>query len=335
VWYPVDTSTPSLSTATSAVCVIIAAYNCQETIIRAIASALAEPEATEVVVVDDASTDDTVATAHSADDGSGRLRILTQLQNAGPSAARNRAIQESQAPWIAILDSDDFFMPGRLKGLLAFAQQADLIADDLWQVPEDNVTGPRRSLLGTSLLAPQSITFAEFVMSNVTRADRQRGELGFIKPLIRRQFLTEYRITYQEQMRLGEDYELYARALAMGGRLLLVPAQGYVSVIRLHSLSGRHSETDLLHLRDCDHALMKIEHLSPVDKQAIRQHYLSIDCRLQWRLLIIAIKNRKMGDIISTFLRPFPVPWYLVKQLALEVYIRSFPKKPSNISINS
>nr|MDP9128376.1 glycosyltransferase [Pseudomonadota bacterium] len=191
------------------VAIIIAAYNAEATIARAINSALAEPDVTEVIVVDDASTDGTVVCARRLDDGTGRLKIIQQSPNAGPSAARNRALAESRSDWIGILDADDFFLPGRIKGLVYFAAEADLIADDLWQAPEDQV-GDRRRLLGESLAGPRKVGFKEFVLSNISDPRRQRGELGFIKPLMRRSFLDDKAIRYQEHMRLGEDYELYA-----------------------------------------------------------------------------------------------------------------------------
>ena len=212
--------------ASPCVAIIIAAYNAEATIARAIHSALAEAEVAEVIVVDDASTDSTVKRAMEAKDGSGRLRVLEQSKNAGPSAARNRAIGESTSPWIGILDADDFLQPGRTRGLLAYAEAADLVADDLWQVSEDNIDGPRRSLLGETLEKPHPVSFSEFVLSNITHTGRLRGELGFIKPLMRRAFLDAHNIRYLEHMRLGEDYELYSRALANGARLLLIPAQG-------------------------------------------------------------------------------------------------------------
>ncbi|RUY70024.1 glycosyltransferase, partial [Mesorhizobium sp. M7A.F.Ca.CA.001.13.1.1] len=65
-----------MSMTKSEVCVIIAAKNAAATIAVAIASALREPEVAEVVVVDDASTDDTAGVARSADDGSGRLSVM-------------------------------------------------------------------------------------------------------------------------------------------------------------------------------------------------------------------------------------------------------------------
>lgn len=101
---------PSMTVAAPTnVCIIIAAKNAADTITRAIASALAEPEAAEVIVIDDGSTDDTARTARAADDGSGRLNVIRFEENRGPAAARNHAIAISQSPLLGVLDADDFF----------------------------------------------------------------------------------------------------------------------------------------------------------------------------------------------------------------------------------
>jgi len=308
------------------VAVVIAAYNASSTITRAIRSALLEPEVGEVIVVDDASSDATASLACTADDGTGRLQVFLQPQNGGPSVARNRAIQASYAPWIGILDADDFFLPGRIRGLLNFAKDVDFIADDLWRVPENDVHGPRRRFLSEEWDGPRAISLSEFVLSNVSHRRRQRGELGFIKPLMRREFLAKHSLRYQERMRLGEDYELYARALALGARLKLVPSPGYVSVIRSNSLTGCHTETDLLHLRECDHAIGQISGLSGPDKNALRRHYVSVDCRLQWRMLILAVKKRDWRACLAAFAEPYPVPFYLLARLVEQAIIRTGKK---------
>ncbi len=307
----------------SGVSVIIPSYNAAKTIARAVLSALAEPEVVEVIVVDDASDDDSVALARACDDGHGRLKVLEQAQNQGPSAARNRAIAESRAPWIALLDSDDFFLPGRMAGLLAYSECVDFVADDMWQVSEGALDGERRILLGDRAVLPKEIHFQDFVLSNIARSSRERGELGFIKPLMRREFLRVYGISYREDMRLGEDYELYARSLAAGARMVLVPAQGYVSVVRPDSLSGQHEAEDLRGLRDCDLGIERDFALESGDLKAMRLHYLDTDCRLQWRLLIEAVKRRNLKAAFCTFLRPWPVPLFLLGKLWEQVVIRA------------
>ena len=183
----------TMSMTKSEVCVIIAAKNAGGTIAVAIASALREPEVAEVVVVDDGSTDDTAEIARSADDGSGRLKVMRLDVNRGPSFARNAAIAGSKAPFISILDADDFFLEGRFRNLFASAD---------WDFAAD----------------PEFLDFERFVEGNISRRRVQRGELGFLKPVISRTFLDRHRLRYDESLRLGEDYELYARAVAHGAR---------------------------------------------------------------------------------------------------------------------
>ena len=61
------------------------------------------------------------------------LRLLSTPANGGPSAARNVGLREAKADWIALLDSDDAWRPGRLKRLseVASATSADFVADNL------------------------------------------------------------------------------------------------------------------------------------------------------------------------------------------------------------
>jgi glycosyltransferase involved in cell wall biosynthesis len=66
----------------------------------------------EVIVVDDASTDDT---AHMVSRlGDRRVRLLRQASNGGVSATRNRGIEEARAEWISFLDDDDLWSPQKL-----------------------------------------------------------------------------------------------------------------------------------------------------------------------------------------------------------------------------
>lgn len=91
--------------------VIIPSYNRYESLRRAIGSVLAQTFCDfELVVVDDGSTD---STPQIADEFRGRLTYLRQ-DNAGVSAARNLGVARSSSPYIAFLDSDDLWLPGKL-----------------------------------------------------------------------------------------------------------------------------------------------------------------------------------------------------------------------------
>jgi succinoglycan biosynthesis protein ExoU len=298
--------------------IVIAAYNAEATIARAIRSALAEPEVAEVCVVDDASSDATAEIVRACDPGDGRLIMLRQSVNAGPSAARNAAIEATRAPWIGVLDADDYLLAGRTRALLAHAGEADLIADALVRVPDGGDAAPPAptALLG----APETLTLENFVLGNLSP---RKGALehGYLKPLMRRAFLDAHRLRYRAEMRLGEDYELYARALAHDARFLTVGPAGYVSVARAGSLSAAHTEEDLQRLRDCDRELAAIRPLAPGEQRALRRRTASVDCRLQWRLMINAVKARDVRAALKTFRSPATAV-YLAARLAEQAWLR-------------
>lgn len=311
---------------TQEIAVIIACYNAQDTIQRAIQSALRQNSVHEVIIVDDCSTDNSVKNAKSADDGTGRLKIITQDKNQGPSAARNKAIDNCTSDWIAILDSDDFLLPERMEKLLEHADQYDIIADDLYQTDEENLTPPFPTLLQPALQIARTISLAEFVQSNVSKGKRTRGELGFIKPLIRKSLFDQHNIRYQEHMRLGEDYEIYTRLLAHEAKMNLIPATGYVSIRRWNSLSGIHGTQDLKHLRDCNTKILSDFDLSNEERQALQNHFKSMDCRYSWRAFIDAVKTKDINAMIVHFFRPYPVPFFITGQITLHFYNKIFGK---------
>jgi succinoglycan biosynthesis protein ExoU len=304
--------------------VLIAARNRADTIERAVSSALSQDHVRAVIVVDDGSTDDTAARAKACDRDGTRVVVERLPTCEGPSAARNTAIEISKAPWLAILDGDDLFLPGRIANLLTWSDVWDFIADDLLQVPENSIGAkpPVRLFQGPSS-EPATISLEQFVRGNISQRGRLRRELGFIKPLMRRSFLDRHSLRYDESLRLGEDYALYARALAAGARFLVVPAADYVSTVRADSLSARHSKQDLEQLRDSDCELMSNERLTPGERRALTAHYWSVDCRVQWLAVIEAFKQRNAKDFLAPFWRSPRVSRYLLQCLASELVERS------------
>jgi glycosyltransferase involved in cell wall biosynthesis len=100
------------------VAVIIAAYNAEATLPAALASvALQSSQPASVVVVDDGSTD---GTGRAADQWKDRLplQLVLHPQNAGPASARRSGIEATSEPLIALLDSDDEWLPDHLSLML-------------------------------------------------------------------------------------------------------------------------------------------------------------------------------------------------------------------------
>lgn len=301
--------------------VLVAAYNAEATLERAVTSALAAPEAAEVCIVDDASRDGTFELAQSLAARDPRVSAIRLERNAGPSAARNAAIDATSAPWLTILDADDYMLPGRLAALHALAAHADFIGDTLIRAAAGQAISWR-----PEPLEPRSLDLETFLLGNLG-ASHGPLDLGYLKPIMRREFLQKHGLRYRPEMRLGEDYELYARALALGAEFIVCSEAGYVSVETPGSLSKDHSADDLLRLRDCDDAIAAVRSLSASERRALERHHASVDRRLQWRRLISAVKARDAGMALSTF-RSADASLYLIGKLAEQAWLRGTGRGP-------
>jgi len=96
--------------------VFIPAYNAERTIGAAISSVLAQTvPCTEIVVVDDGSTDKTVEIVAACD---GPIRLICQ-ENQGPGPATNVGLKQAQYDVLTMLDSDDLWLPHKIEFQLA------------------------------------------------------------------------------------------------------------------------------------------------------------------------------------------------------------------------
>jgi len=113
----------------------ITCFNAEGTIRRAIHSAINQdwPDC-EVVVVDDASTDQSVAAVMREIEGEPTARLVRHTENKGPAAARNTVLDQALGSFVAFIDDDDEALSGRISAQVSALQQfeketgADLIA---------------------------------------------------------------------------------------------------------------------------------------------------------------------------------------------------------------
>jgi succinoglycan biosynthesis protein ExoU len=283
-----------MSDREAGVCVIIAAFNAQKTISRAVGTALLQDGVREVIVADDCSQDDTARLAQAQDDGSGRLCVFTMPANAGPAAARNAALTRTHSPYLCMLDGDDYFLPERISRLLnaAAGVQWDMIADDILIVPEDRQQHEFSIVNPDPLGACRALGLESFVRGNISNVRRPRDELGFLKPIIKVEFLRRHGLRYDERFRLGEDYALYTRALIAGARFYLANTCGYIAVERDDSISSRHAAEDLKKIADFDKECLEVARLSNSERAALKAHYRGTIHKYNHRLVLDYKRDR-------------------------------------------
>ncbi|MET4390339.1 glycosyltransferase involved in cell wall biosynthesis [Bradyrhizobium sp. F1.4.3] len=145
-----DAPTAALS-ATNArptsVSVVIPAKNAAAYIGETIASALAQGDITEIIVVDDGSADDTMAIVRAIRDP--RLRLIAN-DSSGVSAARNLGARNAGGDWLIFLDADDRLRPDAVMTLLAATKatpRAILVYGDYNTIDSEGRPIGRRDLL--------------------------------------------------------------------------------------------------------------------------------------------------------------------------------------------
>ena len=102
---------------TASVSVVIPCYRCATTIIRAVDSIAQQTlKPAEVILVDDASGDDTINVLHEIQSQyDGWVTVISLDQNAGAASARNAGWARASQPYIAFLDSDDTWHPRKIE----------------------------------------------------------------------------------------------------------------------------------------------------------------------------------------------------------------------------
>lgn len=228
------------------VSVIIPAYNTAPYVRDALASLQHQTLQTfEAILVDDASTDDTLAVVNALRDLLGpRLVVLQNERNSGVSASRNRALSHARGTWIALLDSDDWYAPERLERLVEVGERhrADLVADNQVCVFGDGVE-TEEALLPDDLQPSHSVVPVRTIdaIQNLNlRVRRRQLNLGYAKLLIRREFLNAHRIRWDEELRFHEDTRFLLECLIAGASFFLIRRPYYYYRTRPGSLSSSH-----------------------------------------------------------------------------------------------
>ncbi len=310
------------------VSVVIPAYNAEATLAGTVASAQRQSLADiEILIVDDASRDGTLELARRLAASDPRIAVIAATRNGGPAVARNRGIAAARGDWIALLDSDDAFEPGRLSELVTAAKDcgADLLADNLLLEDEEGRCEPMLPPSETTECAP--LTAERFLLGNLPDPAHPRRSYGFLKPIVSRDFLARHALRYDEELRFAEDFAFYLACYSAGARFCLLQRPLYRYRLRSDSLTARHTTEDLRRLQGVDRRLLHLHAAgaSAGFRAALRRHKRSIDQRLQWRVVIDEVKRGAWIGAVAAGLRGWHVFTYVSARLAGEAWRRLGP----------
>jgi glycosyltransferase involved in cell wall biosynthesis len=175
--------------------VLIPAYNAAAFLPRCLASVFAQTfQPTEVIVVDDGSTDDTAVVAEKLG-----ARVIRR-QNGGISAARNTGIMETTGEWIALLDADDLWAPEKLELQAACIRPETFFVYTGVQFFDDKGIREDQPAAAPSLVAAML---------------RYRNPISPSSVLVRRQTFLEAG-GFMEGISACEDWELWFRLSRLG-----------------------------------------------------------------------------------------------------------------------
>ncbi len=274
----------------SSISVVIPAYRSAATITRAIASAAKQTlPPSQIIVVDDGSDDGTFETAEACRALCGSIDFrISQQENLGAGAARNKALKFAESEYVAFLDADDEWFPEKLERSMEQINRNDLvlIAHNGWI--ERN--GEETYLdIAKRYQSSRSMLFHGFY---------KRGFISTSSVVVRRYAIVDAG-GFDTDLRIGQDFDLWLRLIDRFGPRCLVFDQ---PLTRYHITEGSITSQTRSRLR---HTLrIAIRHFS-----GLRRHpgsaIGSLGFRvlaLHWEALSVHLAKRHIVSAATTIL---------------------------------
>ena len=200
-----------IATREPLVSVVMPTYNRVKLLPRSIDSILNQTYKNfEFIIVDDASTDGSKALLESYAKKDPRIKIIYNEQNKGISYSRNRGTDAAKGKYIAIMDSDDYSFPERIKKHVDYLEKnKDVIALTALYFEEWEETG--KTTGPNNWVPPHRFDFIFHLKNYFTNIS-----------VFRRDFVKKHNIRYNENMMSSEDYDFWSQIFMNGGKLRML-----------------------------------------------------------------------------------------------------------------
>lgn len=217
------------------VTVITPAYNAEKYILDTIKSvAIQNVQDIEMIIVDDNSSDRTFEILQEASARYSFLKVMRNHKNMGPAFCRNLAIRKSQGQYLAFLDSDDVWLPNKLKSQLEFMRKGkfDFSYTSYYLMDEEGHS------LNTIVTGKEGIDYQQLLYS---------CPIGCLTVMYEKK---KFKKTYMPNIPRGQDYGLWLKLIQQGSRVgyLDQPLAKYRKSSKSISSAKRKKIVNMYHL---------------------------------------------------------------------------------------
>lgn len=300
------------------VSILIPAYNTEAYIAQAIESALAQTEKhIEVIVVDDASVDNTLKIAKSFKDE--RLKVFTNPQNLGQSYGLNFAFKQAKGEWVVSLDSDDWYAPDRIEKLLdlALSENADMVADNMYLI-FDGEKQPWSTFLNESKVHIDTVKLieAKFFIEN-DLPGTWSFPLGLTKPLMKRDFIARHHIQNMSEFKFSRDFWFFFCCLAHGAKCVFTPEPYYYYRSRVGSMVTSSQVEQLSDQCRATKYFLQLPYIqnNPQLVSSLNWRLNLLEKTIPYSRVIDPLKQKKiLNALLQMILNPYFF-WHLMTQL--------------------
>ncbi|WP_018983093.1 glycosyltransferase family 2 protein [Salinimonas chungwhensis] len=211
--------------------ILIAAYNAQEFIARAIESALAQTVLPhEIIIVNDASTDDTADVLDRFARKSELVSVHHLAVNSGPAAARNIGLDVATGDYLAILDADDAIESSFIDSIVNAIElyPAHVYATNFYWYDIARGEPLAKGLAQSEKV--KEVNKYDFVKG--ARPYSEEADYGLLQPVFSTSFLRQNQLRYPTDIRHGEDFSLLVNLLLCDAKLVVLKAPLYLYTTR-------------------------------------------------------------------------------------------------------
>jgi len=266
--------------------IIIAAYNAEPFIARALSSLITQTfDSWEAIIVDDCSSDGTFQAAYPFITTCSKIRFVGLPSNTGPASARNHGVSLALGKWLSILDADDWFCSEKLQIMYDYISTYDnlklgVIGSDAYVYDHSLSTSRRISYPGSNMILKYNFLHG--------------GRFPPHSSLLLKKSYFKFVGGYNTSLRLSEDWDLIYRLSRISSFKCLKQPLVFYSLHEQNISDSLDNGANILDYRDCSLILNKLsidvtpvalsEALSAI--RTLRSNHPYNTRRVLWRIML-------------------------------------------------